>query len=538
MKKLISVLLAAVMLLSSVTVVMADATEYELFTGTDKTVYALAGTVFPTVEGIVNYSFTSPRLYLPNPVSVGDEGYGCLILRKQSETNEKAYDPVAFAEVINGDNLYDYELQINLQRVAGTIYVADLEVGLGNYNAGSQQAQGCSTIPAVAKTVYLGNVMSGMQNGANQTFTIDVADILDNGNEQEFAYNGEAPNELTADNANLIAIKATCNTATGGSNFLQINSIKLVKKSDDVVTNIPNEVNWRGTSGISFPGSEAPAATDGSYRVLVGQGSYKFSPKTNTAVGDTLYGHHSARVDSSTPFLVNSLFGDAKMEDYELELQIKKLTESNYIEDIEFGLACCNGGSSYTGLPVSLKTVNVNFDETYKSMVSGDIATVTIPVKDIFAKGNFKEITKDGKLMPTFAVENITGVAMKATATLAVASTLGVVSLEGIKFIRKTSDITFDEENQEFNFSVCDYTANPAVEGNQAIVAYYNDLEGNGVYTLSYCDVVPVEKVDANNAALSLPIDGTWGGAEVIKAFLLNSMNELTPLTKPLVRTN
>ncbi len=534
MKKLISVLLAALMLLSSVTVVMAeDAVEYELpITATPES-YGLFGTAFPAVDGLGNYSWTSPKLYLPkSDLAVGDEGYGCFILRKPNESDPAQFDPITFAEVIEGDNIYDYQLQINLQRVAGTIYVADLEIGLGNYAAENKDADTCTDKPSVVKTVYVGNVMSGMANGANQTVTVDVADILANGNEQMFAVEGVEPNELDADNLNLVAIKATCNTATVNANFLQINSIKLVKKSD--AANIPTVVDFKGAAGASgFPGSEAPASTDSSYRVLVGQGSYKFSPKTGTVVGDTLYGHQSARKDSNTPFLVNNLFGDAKMEDYVLELGIKKLTSANYIENIEFGLACCNGASGYASLPVSLKTVNANFDETYKTMAKDTVETVTIPVKDILGKGNFKNIEKSGILDTTFAVENITGIAMKATATADVASTLGVVSLDSIKFIRKTSDITYDEEAGTVDFSACDYTTEtPSLTANQAIVAYYNDYEGNGVYTLSYCDVLPLTAVDANNAALSLPLDGTWGGAEKIKAFLFNSMGEMTPLTK------
>ena len=42
---------------------------------------------------------------------------------------------------------------------------------------------------------------------------------------------------------------------------------------------------------------------------------------------------------------------------------------------------------------------------------------------------------------------------------------------------------------------------------------------------------MPLERLDANKATLTVPLNGSWGGSDKIKAFIFGSMDRMIPLT-------
>ncbi len=244
-----------------------------------------------------------------------------------------------------------------------------------------------------------------------------------------------------------------------------------------------------------------------------------------------------------------SVLNGGNIEDYAIEITATKAAGGSVVTDFEFGFGVANmgkqaafsSGATYKNFATVTKTVPFEaFDTAYAAKAKDQtIMTLTIPVKDILNKGVEEQFTGTSTTTYSeFEASAINEFVVKAKGVESALSYPGVMTFTSVKLVKKSADITFDEESGEFNFSVCDYSANPSVAGAQAIVAYYNDLDEDGIYNLEYCDVVPLTAQDANNASLSLPLDGTYGGMPLVKAFMFNSMDEITPLTEALVRTN
>lgn len=545
MKKLISVLLAVLMLLSSVTVVMAEATEYELLKDADVSSYALFCTNFPSVDGIANHTWFSNKLYLPAGSAVGDVGYGCLILRKTNNSNSAQYDPITLSEAINGDNIRNYELHIEFQRITGTNYVKDVEIGIGNYIAENKTADSGSNKPSVAKTINLGNAFADVANGSTTTLTVDIADLMDDGNEQKFAYNGTEPNELTAENANLIAIKSTCSKASSSKiNYIQVNSVKLVKKQSSSEVEPPADETVKSIDLITH-------TVDGNSFFITGnppladENSFHFNNSTANQAGfsntaPTVGGVYRLALGGRGGKTFESQLNGGKLEDYVIEFKVTKRSNGDVIEAIEFGLGAANTegnttfgqGTTYRTYSTVIRTVPFEaFSTQYLDMASGDSAYLSIPVKKIFNSGNEQTLlNENGTAAPDFDGASINEFVMQAKCTGGVAWS-GVLKIDSVKLVKKSADIEYSEDEGEVKFSVCDYTSAPSFDNNKAIVAYYNDEDADGVYNLSYCDIVSLESVDANNAQVSVPLDSIYMGSEKIRAFLFNSMSDITPLT-------
>ena len=553
MKKLISVLLVTLMLLSTATVVMAEGTEdvveYELYTGTTASNYELLKTSFPSVDGISQFTFTGQKIYLPKNAAVGDIGYTCLILRKTNESNSAQYDPVTFAEILNDDNIYDYELQIEFQRVTNTNYVTDVEIGLGNYQADSKAADTCKTKPSVAKTIDFGNAFGSVANGSTATLSVDVAEVLSDGTEQKFPYNGTEPNTLTGANANLIAIKSKCSKAvTTRTNFIQVNSIKLVKKQE-TEEEVPTDTSIKSIDLITHQVNSKNMLLLG-YPPKADSNSYNFNPssyKIGLANNSVLNGVYRGVLGCQPGVTFESILNGGSLEDYVIEFTTTKAAGGSYVTDFEFGLGVANmdgqaaftQGSTYAKFSTITKTIPFEaFDAAYEAQTTsgGEIMTLTIPVKDILNNGVEERLLgSEITSFPEFDASTINEFVVKATCSKESGSNWpGVMTFTSVKLVKKTTDITLNEDTDAVDFAVSDYSDAPAGINGHALVAYYKNVDGND--KLIGCDILPLNASSDNEAAVSIPKDSAKASeATKIKAIFFNSINNISPLTDAVI---
>lgn len=205
---------------TKVTVSISDTINEEVDILTNETLAVKSSAAFPatTSTGVTIQKFASwsKGVVAANTnAQVGQTGYYNLPSAK------------AFQTALAGD-IEDYDLVVTFQKGSTNAYIENIEIGLGN----AKGTSGYTNLPTVVKTYPLGDFgYTSAANGTEWTISLSVSDILNSGNETLFLASG-TPNELTGDNINLFALKATYRIAsTQTAQMIKFSSIKLVSNS-------------------------------------------------------------------------------------------------------------------------------------------------------------------------------------------------------------------------------------------------------------------------------------------------------------------